>query len=62
MIKLEKAEQPNEFIICFSEKLRTVKNVIEFALDSNGWILLRTKDSEVLIQKEKVNWIELKQL
>jgi hypothetical protein len=55
-----KAETPNELTVCFSEKIRTIKNVIEYG-DDGEWMVIRTYDSEILVNKDKVNWVELKQ-
>lgn len=57
---MTKTETPNEMMICFSEKVRTIKNITEYGNDGE-WMIVRTYDSEILVNKDKVNWVELKQ-
>ena len=61
MTTLEKAEQPNEMRICFGEKMRTIPNVTEYGNDGVNMIV-RTYDSEIVVNWSKVAWAEMKQL
>lgn len=61
MLKLEKAEVPNQLQICFGEKMRTIQNVTEYGNDGTNMIV-KTYDSEIIVNWGKVAWAEMKQL